>query len=121
MGWMEFILGMATLVLGTGWIFTYRSFKRKNSAEAAQAEADGWSKQQEVYQTTIEDQRKYYEHLKSDFNVVMEENTKLRKENNELRDKINTMEQQMFEFKKEISRLGRRVEALSEKKQTKQQ
>lgn len=103
-----------SLFFGGGWFIYYKANKRIKEGEATQSEADGWKKQQEVYQTTIEDQQRFYEHLKADFNVVVEENSKLRQENNELREKINDMETQMFELKKEISRLGRRVEALSE-------
>lgn len=111
----SFINTLVTIVLGGGWFIYYRANKRKANGEATQAEADGWKKQQEVYQTTIENQRTYYDRLKDDFNVVVEENSKLRQQNNALREKINNMEAQMFELKKEISRLGRRVEAISEK------
>lgn len=115
----EIISTALTLFFGGGWFINYRANKKKANGEATQSEAEGWAKQQQVYQTTIEDQQKFYEHLKADFNVVVEENSKLRQENNELREKINDMETQMFELKKEISRLGRRVEALSEKKNKK--
>ena len=113
---------LLTIILGGGWFIHYRAGKRKANGEAAQSEAEGWAKQQEVYQNTIADQQKYYEHLKADFNVVVEENSNLRKENNEWRAKVNDLENTVFELKKEISRLGRRVEALSkENKQQKQQ
>lgn len=102
-----------TLILGGGWFIHWRAGKRKANGEAAQAEADGWAKQQEVYQKTIEAQQTYYERLKNDFNVVVEENSKLRKENNELREKVYTLETVVLDLKKEISRLGRRVDALN--------
>ena len=108
-----------TLLLGGGWFIHWRAGKRKANGEATQAEADGWARQQEVYQNTIADQQKFYEHLKADFNVVVEENSKLRKENNEWREKVNDLENTVFDLKKEISRLGRRVEALSVEKKTK--
>ena len=104
-----------TIILGGGWFVYYRANKRIKEGEATQSEAEGWAKQQVVYQTTIEDQQRFYEHLKADFNVVVEENSKLMKETNAYRVKINEMEEQMFELKKEVSRLGRRLEALSEK------
>ena len=104
-----------TLFLGGGWFVYYRANKRIKEGEATQSEAEGWRKQQEVYQTTIADQQTFYEHLKADFNAVMDENSQLRTENNELRGKINDMEEKMFELQREVSRLGRRLEALTEK------
>ena len=117
------ITTITTILASGGWFIYYKANKRKANGEAAQAEADGWKRQQEVYQTTIEDQQKYYDHLKADFNAVMEENTQLRKENNELRQKVNDLEDLVYDLKKEISRLGRRVEALSKesKKRNKEQ
>ena len=115
----SFATTLLTIICGGGWFIHYRAGKRKANGEATQVEAEGWAKQQEVYQNTIADQQKYYEHLKADFNVVVEENSKLRKENNEWRAKVNDLENTIFELKKEMSRLGRRVEALS--KETKHQ
>lgn len=110
------ITTLLTIILGGGWFIFYRANKRIKEGEASQSEAEGWRKQQEVYQTTIADQQKYYEHLKEDFNIVLDENTKLRQENNVLRDKMTEMENQMFELRREVSRLGRKVAALSETK-----
>lgn len=109
----EIISTALTLFFGGGWFIYYKANKRIKEGEATQSEAEGWAKQQQVYQTTIEDQQKFYEHLKADFNVVVEENSKLRQENNELREKVNDLETLIFDLKKEVSRLGRRVEALS--------
>lgn len=115
------ITTVLTLFFGGGWFIYYKANKRIKEGEATQSEASGWEAQQHVYQTTIEDQQKFYEHLKADFNVVVEENSKLRKENNELREKVNDLENQMLDMKREISRLGRKLEALSkeEKEQRK--
>lgn len=117
----EIISTTLTLFFGGGWFIYYKANKKIKEGEATQSEAEGWAKQQQVYQTTIEDQQRFYEHLKTDFNVVVEENSKLREENSQYREKINEMESLIFELKKEVSRLGRRVEALSkeEKEQKK--
>lgn len=117
----EIISTALTLFFGGGWFIYYKANKKIKEGEATQSEAEGWAKQQHVYQTTIEDQQRFYEHLKADFNVVVEENSKLRQENNELRQKVNDLETLIFDLKKEVSRLGRRVEALSkeEKEQRK--
>ena len=105
-----------TLFFGGGWFIYYRANKRIKEGEATQSEAGGWKAQQEVYQSTIEDLKQSCEYIKQDRNLLREENAKLREENNAYRDKINEMEALIFDLKKEVSRLGRRVEALSEKK-----
>lgn len=116
MGWMEFVLGLLTLILGTGWLFTYRAHRKKSMGEAVQSEADGWLKQQEVYQRTIADLEKSCDFIRNDRNILREENAKLHQENVNLREKINDMENIILDLKKEVSRLGRRVDAMSEKK-----
>lgn len=115
MGWMEFILGIASLVLGTGWLFTYRAYKRKSEGEASQAEAGGWEAQQKVYQNTIEDLEKSCNFIRADRDLLRKENEQLRKENMELRKRIGGLEDKILEMQKEIARNGRRIEALVNK------
>lgn len=112
MGWMEFVLGVLTLVLGTGWLFTYRSYRRKAKGEAAQSEAEGWKAMQDVYEETIDDLKQSCEYIRNDRNLLREENTKLREENNMLRDKYNELEQQIIELRKELARQGRKLESV---------
>ena len=102
-----------TLFFGGGWFIYYKANKRIKEGEAAQSEAEGWLKQQEAYHNTIDELTNHCEFIKQDRNLLREENTKLREENVLLRQKIQNMEDQMLEMKKEISRLGRRLEALS--------
>lgn len=113
MGWMEFVLGIATLVLGTGWLFTYRAYKKRNEGEATQAEAGGWEAQQRVYQNTIADLEKSCEFIRNDRDLLRKENEELRKENLELRNKINKLENAILEIRKETARQGRRIESLT--------
>lgn len=115
MGWFEFILGIASLVLGTGWLFTYRAYKRKSEGEASQAEAGGWEAQQKVYQNTIEDLEKSCNFIRADRDLLRKENEQLRKENMELRKRIGSLEDKILEMQKEIARNGRRIEALVNK------
>ena len=123
MGWMDFILAAATTIMGGGWIFTYRAYKRKNDGEAAQAEADGWKSQQDVYQQTIEDLKASCAYIKEDRNLLREENKQLLGENKQLREKYNDLERQildmkseyqiqMCELRKEIAKQGRKIEGL---------
>ena len=106
MGWMEFILGFATLILGTGWLFTYKAFKRKNMGEASQAEAEGWKAMQDLYQQTINDFKVYCDDMRSERGV-------LKKENAEMREKYKKVEDDILILKKQLSRQGRKLEALS--------
>lgn len=110
--WMNYILSFTSVVLGTGWIFTYRAYKRKNEGEAAQAEAEGWKAQQDVYQQTIEDLKESCAYIREDRNLLRDENKKLRDENNFLRDKYNELEKQIIELRKELARQGRKLESV---------
>lgn len=113
--WMEFVLGLATLILGTGWLFTWRAFRKKNMGEAVQAEASGWEAQQKVYQHTVEDLEKSCDFIRKDRDLLRKENEELRKENMELRKRIGTLEDKILDMQKDIARNGRRIEALVNK------
>lgn len=115
MEWYSVLTTIISLIAGGGWFIYYRANKRKANGEAAQSEAEGWRKQQEVYESTIESQQNWYNKLKEDFNVVIDENSRLRRENNELRAKITEMENVIFELRKEQARQGRRLDALAGK------
>lgn len=113
MGWMEFLLAVATLVLGTGWLFTYRAYRRKANGEATQSEADGWKAMQDVYQQTIADLQSYIEDIRKDRNHLREDRDKYRLENEEMREKINKLDDEILELKKDLARQGRKIEALT--------
>ncbi len=112
MGTLEFILAIVTLATSGGWFITYRAYKRKNEAEATQAEADGWKAQQDVYQQTIKDLEESCEYIRNDRNLLREENKQLHEENNLLRVKYNELEEQIIDLRKELARQGRKLEAL---------
>lgn len=113
MGWMEFLLSVATLVLGTGWLFTYRAYKRKANGEATQSEAEGWKAMQDVYQQTIADLKAYVEDVRNDRNHLREDRDKYREENEEMREKINKLDEEISDLKKDLARQGRKIEALT--------
>lgn len=115
MEWTNFLLSAASLILGTGWIFTYRAYKRRNEGEATQAEADGWAKMQNVYQQTIDDLNASCNFIRNDRDILRRENDQLRNENAQLREKIFSLEKQMDELRKEIARQGRRIESLNDR------
>lgn len=106
MGWMDFILSITTLILGAGWIFTYHAHKRKANGEAMQSESEGWKAMQDLYQQTIEDFKVYS-------NDMRQERSLLKQENNDMRDKYNKITEEILTLKKQLSRQGRKLEALS--------
>lgn len=91
---------------------TYKAYKRKQMGEATQSEAEGWKSIQDVYQQTIEDLKEFAEDLRSDRNHLKEDRDNLRKENNEIREKYLLMEDQILSLRKDLARMGRRLEIL---------
>jgi len=110
---LQIIVPILTVVAGGGWFLTYKAYKRKANGEATQTEAEGWLKQQEVYQKTINDLDGICDKIREDRDHLREDREVLRTENEELRKKYNDMEEQMMELKKTIARLGRRIDGIT--------
>lgn len=91
---------------------TYKAYKRKQMGEAAQSEAEGWKSIQDVYQQTVEDLKHYAADIRSDRNHLKEDRDNLRRENNEMRAKYLLMEDQILTLRKDLARVGRRLENL---------
>ena len=119
MDWYNFITSTIALLLGGGWFVTYKAHKREKEGEATQAEASGWQKQQEVYQTTIADLKETCDYIRKDRDLLRQENEQLRQENTQLRNKIQNLEDQMQDLKKDIARQGRRIETIVNKHKNK--
>ena len=94
------------MFLGGGWFVYYRANKKKAQGEATQAEAEGWKGMQELYQKTIADFDGYCEDMRKERSV-------LKTENNEMREKYKKMDDEILVLKRQISRQGRKIEALS--------
>ena len=97
---------IVTIFLGGGWFIYYRAHKQKAQAEATQAEAEGWKGMQELDQKTIADFDGYCEDMRKERSV-------LKTENNEMREKYKKMDDEILGLKRQISRQGRKIEALS--------
>ena len=95
-----------TIFLGGGWFIYYRANKQKAQGEATQAEAEGWKGMQELYQKTIADFDGYCEDMRKERSVLKTENT-------EMREKYKKMDDEILVLKRQISRQGRKIEALS--------
>lgn len=113
---LTFFSSIIAIVSTGGWFVTAKAHKRQKNGEATQAEAEGWAKQQEVYQRTIADLEKSCEFIRNDRDELRKENSELKIENRELKNKVNELENLIYDLRKEVSRLGRRVEALSKDK-----
>ena len=97
---------IVTIFLGGGWFIYYRANKQKAQGEAVQSEAEGWKGMQELYQKTIADFDGYCEDMRKERSV-------LKTENNEMREKYKKMDDEILGLKRQISRQGRKIEALS--------
>lgn len=124
MGWMEFVLAVATLILGTGWLFTWRAHKRQENAKAMQeeasakqVEADAFKSMQDAYQQMHDDLLKRLGEVCGERDNYKDERDEERRANKEMREKYveleNRMTQMDLQYKKDISRLGRRIDVLS--------
>lgn len=97
---------IVTIFLGGGWFVYYRANKHKAEGEAVQSEAQGWKGMQELYQKTIADFDGYCEDMRKERSV-------LKTENNEMREKYKKMDDEILVLKRQVSRQGRKIEALS--------
>ena len=97
---------IVTVFLGGGWFIYYRANKHKAEGEAVQSEAQGWKGMQELYQKTIADFDGYCEDMRKERSV-------LKTENNEMHEKYKKMDDEILGLKRQISRQGRKIEALS--------
>lgn len=124
MEWMEFILSVATLVLGTGWLFTYRAHKRQENAKADQEEAtakqgaaDAFKSMQDAYQQMHEDVLNRLKEVCDERDHYKDERDEERKDNKELQGRVKELDERMtnldLQYKRDISRLGRRLDCLS--------
>ena len=124
MGWMEFVLSVATLILGTGWLFTWRAHKRQENAKAMQeeasakqVEAEAFKSMQDAYQQMHDDLLKRLDEVCGERDGYKDERDEERRANKEMRDKYIELEDKMtkmdIQYKKDISRLGRRIDVLS--------
>ena len=97
---------IVSIFLGGGWFLHWKASRKKANGEATQAEAEGWKGMQELYQKTIADFDGYCEDMRK-------ERSALKTENNEMREKYKKMDDEILGLKRQISRQGRKIEALS--------
>lgn len=106
-----------TLFLGGGWFLHWRASRRKANGEAKQTEAQANKEAQEYYNTTLADVNKTLAEVRAERDHYKDERNEERKSNHELRQKYIEIEDRMnkmdLSYKRDISRLGRRIDVLS--------
>ena len=106
-----------TLFLGGGWFLHWRASRRKANGEAKQTEAQANKEAQEYYNTTLADVNKTLSEVRAERDHYRDERNEERKSNHELRQKYIEIEERMnqmdLSYKRDISRLGRRIDVLS--------
>lgn len=108
---------IVTIFLGGGWFLHWRASRRKANGEAKQTEAQANKEAQEYYNKTLEDVNKTLGEVRAERDHYKDERNELRKENHEMRAKYIEIEERMtqmdLQYKRDISRLGRRIDVLS--------
>lgn len=107
---LNILLGILTLIAGGGWFVNWRATRRKSDAEATQQEAVGWKAMQEVYEKHFEDMQLITDSVREDRDRLKEDKDMLYKENREWRNRYTDMENQIMDLKRDMARLGRRLE-----------
>lgn len=107
---LNWMLGVLTMIAGGGWFVNWRASRRRSDAEATQEEAAGWKAMQEVYEKHFEDMQLITDSVREDRDNLREDKKILYNENQELRKKYIDMETQIMDLKRDIARLGRRLE-----------
>lgn len=118
-------------ILGGGWFTHYRAHKRQEEAKAKQEEekanqeaataeqqkADAFKSMQDAYQQMHEDLLNRLKEVCDERDHYKDERDEERKANRELRQKYNELDERMtqmdLQYKRDISRLGRRLDCLS--------
>ena len=108
---------IVTVFLGGGWFLHWRASRRKANGEAKQTEAQANKEAQEYYNTTLADVNRTLNEVRAERDHYKDERNELRKENHEMRTKYIEIEERMtkmdLNYKRDISRLGRRIDILS--------
>lgn len=115
---------IVTVILGGGWFTHYRAHKRQENAKAKQeeanakqVEADAFKSMQDAYQQMHEDLLNRLKEVCDERDHYKDERDEERKANAELRQKYKELDERMnqmdINYKRDISRLGRRIDVLS--------
>lgn len=106
-----------TVFLGGGWFLHWRASRRKANGEAKQTEAQANKEAQEYYNNTLADVNRTLGEVRAERDHYKDERDEERKENLEMRQKYRQLEEKItqidLDYKKDVARLGRRLDCLS--------
>ena len=108
---------LVTIFFGGGWFLHWRASRRKANGEAKQTEAQANKEAQEYYNTTLADVNRTLGEVRAERDHYKDERDEERKENREMRQKYRQLEEKVtqidLEYKKDVARLGRRLDCIS--------
>lgn len=108
---------LVTVFFGGGWFLHWKASRRKANGDAKQTEAQANKEAQEYYNTTLADVNRTLNEVRAERDHYKDERNELRKENHDMRTKYIEIEERMtkmdLNYKRDISRLGRRIDILS--------
>ena len=108
---------LVTVFFGGGWFLHWGASRRKANGDAKQTEAQANKEAQEYYNTTLADVNRTVNEVRAERDHYKDERNELRKENHDMRTKYIEIEERMtkmdLNYKRDISRLGRRIDILS--------
>ena len=106
------VLGLLLGGGGLGIFFTWQYTRRKEKAEAEQAEVNVTKEMQDMYQQLIDDVKKDRDEQKAYIVELKDDRRSLREERDELRERIDKMDEDLRGLKRDVARYGRQVEMM---------
>lgn len=109
------IISIVGLLAGGGGIgcwFTWQYSRRKEKAEAEQAETTAAKEMQDMYQQLIDDVKKDRADQREYITELKQERNHLREDRDIMRDRLDRTDDEIRTLKREVARNGRQVEAL---------
>lgn len=109
------IISVISLLLGgggLGFFFSWRYNRRKEKAEAEQAETTAAKEMQDMYQQLIDDVKKDRDEQKAYIVELKDDRQHLRQERDDLRKRLEQVEEMVHNLQIAVARNGRMVEAM---------
>ena len=97
---------------GIGYFFSWRYTRRKEKAEAEQAETSVAKEMQDMYQQLIDDVKKDRDEQRAYIVELKDDRRHLREERDELRDRLDSIHSDVRKLKLDLARYGRQVETM---------
>lgn len=118
------IIGLLAGGGGAGWWLNWRYSRRKERADAQQAEASAAKELQDMYQQMVADAKADREDRKAQNEELRAERDHYKQERNEIRDRMDALSKSVMDWKRisedersamkmQIAKLGRKVELMA--------